>query len=110
MCNPLDSNVSDYIGTGVIAVRRSKVEIIADILRSTNGTGATKTQIVYRANLNFKLASGYIKYLLRKGYLVEIVENNRKIYRATDKGQAFLREFFTIIRELDDLFSMESLL
>ncbi|ASJ11473.1 winged helix-turn-helix domain-containing protein [Thermococcus thioreducens] len=91
-------------------MRRSKVEIIADILRSANGTGATKTQIVYRANLNFKLASGYIRYLLRKGYLVEVVENNRKIYRATEKGQEFLREFVVIARELDELFRLESVL
>ncbi|ASJ15264.1 winged helix-turn-helix domain-containing protein [Thermococcus radiotolerans] len=89
-------------------MRRSKVEIIADILRSTNGTGATKTQIVYRANLNFKLATGYIRYLLKKGYLVEVVENNRRVYKATDKGQAFLREFFTIARELDDILSIEN--
>ena len=88
-------------------MRRSKVEIIADILRSTNGTGATKTQIVYRANLNFKLATGYIQYLLKKGYLREVTENNRKVYRVTERGEAFLREFYTIARELDEMFAVE---
>ncbi|WP_297467880.1 winged helix-turn-helix domain-containing protein [Thermococcus sp.] len=88
-------------------MRRSRVEIIADILESANGRGATKTQIVYRANLNFKLATGYIKYLLEKGYLVEAVEGSRRVYRVTDKGRAFLRSFLTIYRELDDFDSID---
>ncbi|WP_297513648.1 winged helix-turn-helix domain-containing protein [Thermococcus sp.] len=88
-------------------MRRSRVEIIADILESANGKGATKTQIVYRANLNFKLATNYIRYLLQKGYLIEAIEGNRRIYRVTDKGRTFLRSFSTIYRELGDFDSFD---
>lgn len=84
-------------------MKRSKVEIIADILKSANGRGATKTQIVYRANLNFKLATGYIEYLLKKGYLVESTDGNHKIYKITERGVAFLRSISTIYHELEDL-------
>lgn len=93
---------------GVFPVRRSKFEILADILRSTSGRGATKTQIVYKANLNFKLATNYINYLLKKGYLVEVIENNRKVYRTTKRGVAFLREFGTIAHDLKEMFVFEN--
>ncbi|ASJ01391.1 winged helix-turn-helix domain-containing protein [Thermococcus gorgonarius] len=82
-------------------MRRSKVEIIADIIRSTNGVGATKTQIVYRANLNFKLATKYLEHLLESGYIQEAERNGRKVFVSTEKGQAFLRKFFEIARDLD---------
>lgn len=84
-------------------MRRSRVEVVADILRATNGVGATKTQIVYRANLNFKLASRYLQHLLEKGYIEEAERNGKKVYLATQKGQAFLRKLFEIARDLDGL-------
>jgi predicted transcriptional regulator len=84
-------------------VRRSKVEVVADILGATNGVGATKTQIVYRANLNFKLATKYLRYLIEKGYITEDERNGKKVFLATSKGQAFLRKFFEIARDLEDL-------
>ncbi len=89
-------------------MKRSKVEIIADILKSANGEGATKTQIVYKANLNFKLATGYIEYLLKKGYLTELAEHNHKIYKVTEEGVAFLKSISTICHELEDIDSFIS--
>ncbi len=81
-------------------MRRSKVEIMADIIMSTNGVGATKTQIVYKANLNFKLATKYLEYLMEKGYVREAEREGRKVFVSTEKGQAFLRKFFEIARDL----------
>ncbi|ASJ01771.1 hypothetical protein A3L09_00085 [Thermococcus profundus] len=84
-------------------MRRSRVEVVADILRATNGVGATKTQIVYRANLNFKLASRYLRHLLEKGYIEEAERDGKKIYLATQKGQAFLRRLFELTQDFDGL-------
>lgn len=81
-------------------MRRSRVEIIADIIRAANGVGATKTQIVYRANLNFKLASRYLEYLIENGYIQEIERGRKKVFISTEKGQAFLRKFFEITRDI----------
>lgn len=65
---------------------RTKLEILAEILLAAH-TGATKTEIVYRANLNFQRAKRYLTYLEDKGLL----ENSGPQYKSTERGNAFLR-------------------
>jgi predicted transcriptional regulator len=67
-------------------VRRNKLEIIACILNICKSPGASKTRIVYQANLNFKNAAIYLEWLISHGYLA--VEG--KVYRITPAGQALL--------------------
>lgn len=85
-------------------MRRSKERIVADIIRSTNGMGATKTQIVYRSNLNFKLAQRYLEHLVEGGYLRAERRGRHTVYFATEKGEAFLRRMAEIEREIERMF------
>lgn len=56
--------------------------------------GAKKTEIVYKANLNFKQAQKYLDFLLRKGLItVEVSSGERKIYRTTERGRSFLTRY-----------------
>ena len=71
--------------------RRGRLEIIADIL-SVAMKEAKKTEIVYRANLNFKRAGKYLLYLEEKG-LIENGNMSRE-YRTTEKGREFLRDYY----------------
>ena len=50
-------------------MRRTRLEIIRSILIICQ-RGASKTQIVYRANLNFRLAHDLLARLLRAGYVI----------------------------------------
>jgi predicted transcriptional regulator len=75
--------------------RRGKLEIIVDIL-SAALEGARKTEIVYRANLNFHRAEGYIHYLEAK----ELIETSNSVYATTEKGKDFLNEY----KMMKDLF------
>lgn len=68
--------------------RRGRLEIIADVLIVARG-GAKKTQIVYRANLNFKRVGIYLPYLKEKG----LIENTSSEYTTTEKGKEFLRVY-----------------
>jgi len=68
--------------------RRGRLEIIADILLVAR-EGAKKTQIVYKANLNFKRVEKYLPYLGEKGF----IENTSGEYRTTEKGKEFLRDY-----------------
>jgi len=68
--------------------RRGKLEIIADVL-SVAREGAKKTQIVYKANLNFKIVGEYLSYLAGKG----LIEHTIKEYTTTEKGEKFLRVY-----------------
>ena len=67
--------------------RRSKFDIIIAILDVVSG-GATKTKIVYNANLNFNLATKYLDFLLEKG----LVRTNSSIYEITEEGETFLEK------------------
>ena len=73
---------------GVCSMRRSGFEICADLLRVARG-GARKTQLVYRANLNFKVVKRYLSVLLGNGLL----EVDPPFYSSTEKGEEFLRLF-----------------
>lgn len=65
------------------------MEIVADILSVARG-GAKKTQIMYQANLSYKLLTSYLKYVIDVG-LVGMEDGD--IYQLTDKGSDFLQEF-----------------
>jgi predicted transcriptional regulator len=64
--------------------RRSKFDIIIAILDVMLG-GATKTKIVYKANLNFNLATKYLDLLLEKG----LVRIDGSSYEITEEGKVF---------------------
>ena len=68
--------------------RRGGLEIIADILLVTR-EGEKKTQIVYKANLNFTRVGKYLPYLVEKG-LIEYRDNE---YKTTERCKEFLRDY-----------------
>jgi predicted transcriptional regulator len=82
----LSNNVMGYMNS-----RRSRIEIIAEILRIAKG-GARKTRIVYGANINFRLLDEYLKKLERAGLIVEETGKN-SIIRTTEKGIEYLRQY-----------------
>jgi predicted transcriptional regulator len=69
-------------------VRRNNIDICADILNVAK-SGAKKTQLVYKANLNFKIIKKYITRLSEYGFL----ESERGQYFTTDKGNRFLVQY-----------------
>jgi predicted transcriptional regulator len=68
--------------------RRGRIEILADIL-SVAGEKAKKTQIAYKANLNFRMVEEYIPHLMDKG-LIEYTDGE---YKTTEKGEEFLTDY-----------------
>jgi Predicted transcriptional regulator len=69
--------------------RRGRLEIIADIL-SVAKDGAKKTEIVYRANLNFNRVENYLPYLAEKELIEDTAEGG---YKTTEKGNEFLSDY-----------------
>lgn len=69
---------------------RSKLDIIADILRVTS-RNAKKTQIMYQANLSYKLLTKYLAELIEAS-LVRY-ERKTRCYVLTCKGQEFLEKY-----------------
>lgn len=66
------------------------MDIIADMLLVTRN-GAKKTQIMYQANLSYRLLTKYLEEV-RKAYLLSFERKERR-YILTSKGQQFLEVY-----------------
>ena len=84
-------------------VRRSRMEIIRDILTEALN-GASKTRIMYRANLNFLRFNRYFFELLERGLIVnENDPNGGAVYcRTTEKGKDLLK----VLKKAEELGSI----
>lgn len=82
--------------------RRDKLYIIAEILEIAK-EGTLKTQIMYRANLSFTQLNDYLGFMLKINLLEKILENDKEVYKATEKGMDFLHRY----REITELLRKE---
>ena len=69
--------------------KRSKEQIIAQILDLCQGEGANKTKIVYQVNSNFRTVMTYLDLLLKKD-LLEVIPGYPIIYKTTSEGEIAL--------------------
>ena len=83
-----------------MARRRGALQIMADILSATRAP-TNKSGIMRKANLNAKRAGRYISYLVEKGFLSISDERGRTLYRATEKGLSWLREYEELAAEYE---------
>jgi len=67
---------------------RDSLGIVAAILESAN-SGASKTRIMYQANLSFSLLEKYLDVACAAGF----VQNGNGRYRLTELGREFLKEY-----------------
>ena len=66
---------------------RSRLDVIAAILREVTGREATKTRIMYGAFLSSTQMREYVPFLLNNGLLIKVEQT---IYKITEKGMRFL--------------------
>ena len=68
-------------------MRRSRMDIIIDVLEVAK-VGANKTSIVYRTNLNFKMAEKYLDWLQEHSMMANRLDK----YITTEKGNGFIEK------------------
>jgi len=72
---------------------RSYIEIIASILDAIKYKEATRYSIMQRASINHKQLKKYLESLAKAGF-VEVYKNNgRVLYKASEVGLIFLRQY-----------------
>jgi len=67
---------------------RNRTEIIASVLEATNGTGASKTRIMFNAYLSYEQLNEYLNELLDKELLA--YDLHTRTYHIAPKGSKFL--------------------
>lgn len=78
--------------------RRNDLDICAEILQVARA-GAKKTQIVYQANLNFKIVEKYLKRLTNGGLL----QSKGRFYFTTPKGVNFLEQYRVLVEPINGI-------
>ena len=78
-------------------MRRNDLDICADILQVARA-GAKKTQIVYQANLNFKIVKGYLKRLIANGMLDP--NQDERLFVTTSEGVDFIERYRALVNPL----------
>lgn len=95
------------------ATRRSRLELVYDILVSIQNKGGKikPTHLMYKSNLSHKLLQSYLDELVGKGLINLVEEEAKKRQKAsknvviTDKGLGFLAEYRRM-REFTDAFGL----
>lgn len=72
--------------------RRNDYDIFAEIIEFTKQP-RKKTQIMYKANLNFKRLNEYIPKMLGLGLLMEVTGNPGLEFKNTEKGRDYLENY-----------------
>src|SRR5438309_10879516 len=78
-------NVGATTPRGLEPLRRDATRVIYDIL-TLGARGASKTQIIFRANLSHKLVQKYTVFLVKKGLLSIEADLEGSRYFLTEKG------------------------
>ena len=70
--------------------RRSDIEIMADMLRMGKN-GASKTRIMYHADMSYSQLQKYLWFLTNQGFLIRVVAGkSQAMYFVTDRGNELL--------------------
>lgn len=90
-----------------MSLRRTKIEIINDILKAINDKGGKikPTHLLYKSNLSYKKMLEYLDELIKKEMVKEDLVKGKKGYAITEKGVAYIQEFRKI-KEFSDSFGL----
>ena len=75
--------------------RRCDHDVIANIL-AISVEGATRTEIMYGANLSFTLLDRYLTVLVKNGLLDKLEGKRQTLYVTSEKGRNFLSKYHEI--------------
>lgn len=87
----LKNKVSEVV---LVISRRSKFEVIADILRFGQ---TSRTKILNGSSISSDLLDRYLSLLTGRGFLGIIRKGNHKIYHTTKEGE-------TLVHRIDDIY------
>jgi predicted transcriptional regulator len=81
-------------------MKRNRNEIISEILNICI-TSASKTRVVYQANLNFRTVDPYLQLLI-KNDLIKVNQGRHILYETTEKGKCLMETINQVHNVLSD--------
>ena len=89
-----------------ISSKRRTNDLIASQILKLCVNGASKTRILYQANLNYLMAKQYLDNLMRNGFIAKEGTGSRITYRTTCKGAEYKEKFEQLQADLDGLYAI----
>ena len=82
-----------------LSKRRDQLHIVNEILKVAK-QGASKTRIMYNANLSFKGVNQYLNFMMENKLLLKTSEDYKPIHYASKKGLTFLSSYTQLVQLL----------
>ena len=82
--------------------RRSRTEMMVDVLRAVSGGAVLPTRATYRSNLSWSVCQGLLKHLAAKGILETRAEGERRVVVLTPRGSLALSGYCKAVEEISD--------
>ena len=79
---------------------RSHFEIIALMVEAVKDGGQAKFSIMKHASINCGQANKFLNSLIEMGFIEQHVAEGRPFYRASERGLAFLRQYYVLLSML----------
>ena len=79
--------------------RRDRLNIMAEIMEAAKGR-QLKTRIMYSVNLSFSQVNGYLSFLTERGFVRVQMENGKKFYETTPKGNIYIENYREMLKLL----------
>ncbi len=76
-------------------MKRTKIDIVYDMLKAIQDKGGTiiPTHLLYKSNLSHQRMKLYLDELKGKKLLIEAHEKDKLVYKLTDEGLQFIKNF-----------------
>jgi len=90
--------------------KRSRLEMYLDVLEKISQGVSKPTNIMYKCNLSWRPLQEILRSLAEKELIEEIELDNRRYYKATEKGERTLIYLRKVIHMLHPARSKESIM
>ncbi len=86
--------------------KRNPNVVTAQILKVCSD-GASKTRVIYQADLNSVIGTQYLEDLVENGFIEAIPDGSRFIYKTTSKGRKLQEKLGQFQSMMENLYSNE---
>jgi len=76
---------------------RSRIEIIGLILEAVKNNGANRYSLMKYTSINYAQLEKYLGALTELGFIETNLKDDQVSYRASEKGLAFLRQYYVLL-------------
>jgi predicted transcriptional regulator len=103
-CSPLHDRFVSFNYSNLIKKYRSHFEITALVLEAVKKNAATRFSILKQAGINCAQLNKYLHFLIEIGFIKVNLKGDQSLYRTSEKGLEFLRQYYILVEMLFDAY------